>query len=141
MERWNELARVALLLVVGTCLLHQSCTGGAESSQDGGSSIGSEVAAPDAAVDLVGLDTIDEQISGEDIRAEETLLTMVVGQMVPSNLGVPGDVASLGLLLGRLPAGVFIDGFGQAWGRPTRDEDVEVTLEVNAADGTTTQQT
>jgi hypothetical protein len=141
MERWAECSKSALVLMVGASLLLSGCTGGGgESTQDGGSDVGSEVASPEVSADFTGLDGRSEQLSPNETRSEVALLTLPVGLMVPPDLGVKGDVASLRVLSGHLPAGVFIDGSGQAWGRPTRDENVAVTLEVSAADGSKTEQ-
>jgi hypothetical protein len=140
MKGWRVSSRGVLAFLWAAGLLISGCSGSGSESQDGGADLRSEVASPDAAGDLTEPDTRSDWNSPEETRSEEALLTLTVGFMVPPDLGVKGDVASLRVLSGYLPAGVFIDGSGQAWGRPTRDEDVEVTLEVSAADGPTTEQ-
>lgn len=53
-----------------------------------------------------------------------------VGLQVPADLGLGDGVTRIELLDGRLPAGVFLDATGRAWGRPVRAEDAPLKVRV-----------
>ena len=117
----RTIAALTLLLLVPL-----ACSGG-DTSEDT-----KEIpnAATDSSADGHQGDGFD---AGEDGATGPPLVTFTPGQEVAADLGLGGE--SLILVDGRLPAGVFLDGAGHAWGRPTRVEDTEATLVGTGAGG------
>ena len=132
--------RVCIAALFSLCLaVFPGCSG---SSDDHTADTAQEVAIPTDAPDFAGQVAEIRALDAPDLMSHQPrTIVLPLGVLVPADLHLGDDVTGLSLVEGRLPAGLFIRGTGEAWGRPTRVEDANVTLLVSFQDDTTTEET